>query len=121
MSVKCWAKVKVALRRSRNTFGSNTFSLSSGGRLEMVIKIPGFTGELRCYMTEEEAEKWVKDSNKAAFVAAAEASRTGLYGIEEFTKTGSGNTGFRSVMMKAAARSFAKEKEKKEKDEGEKS
>lgn len=108
MSVLAWAKVRIQKRKNRSTFGGSRNR--HDGRDEYVIKVPGFSGELRKYMTEDEAREWVEKSNKAAFMSAAEASKRGLFGVEEFTKNGSGQSGFRSVMIKAAARGFGAKK-----------
>lgn len=71
-------------------------------------------GELRKYMTEKEAEEWVIKTNKSAFESAAEASKEGIYGYEEFSKHGSctGRDMFAAI-GRTASRAFGVTKEKK--------
>ena len=104
-----WAKVKIMKRKARHTFGNRN---RVDGKEEFIIKIPGFSGELRKTMSTKEAEEWVEATNKAAFMSAAEASEGGVYGVERFTKYGKGANGMRSTMVRAAARGFAEVKEK---------
>lgn len=106
-----WARVKVMKRKSRHTFGSNR---RVDGKEEFILKVEGFTGELRRVMTESEAESWVQKTNKAAFMSAAKASETGVYGVEKFNKFGTGGNGIKSVIMKAASRGFADNKKPEE-------
>lgn len=109
-----WARIKMMKRRSRNTF-SNRQRID--GKEEFIIKVEGFSGELRRTMSEKEAEAWIASTNKAAFMAAAKASETGVYGVERFNKHGKGGNGLKSVMMRVAARGFADSKVKEVKDE----
>lgn len=102
--MKVWAKVKIAKRQIRRTFGRRTPSRE--GLEEYVIKIEGFSGELRKTMTAKEANAWVEKSNGAAFKAASEASRGGLNGVEEFTKYGKGTHGMSTVVMRALAKNL---------------
>ena len=99
-----WAKIKMMKRRNRHTFGNRQ---RVDGKEEFIIKVEGFSGELRRTMTEKEAEAWVENTNKAAFTAAAKASESGVYGVERFNKYGKGGNGIKSVIVRAAARSFA--------------
>ena len=117
---KAWAKVKVmkSRRSSHRSFGSSNRT-NTGGREEFILKVEGFSGELRRTMTPKEAEEWVERTNKAAFMSAAKASKSGIYGVERFNKHGSGGNGHKSVIMRAAARGFADDK-KGDKDGGEK-
>lgn len=99
-----WAKIKMMKRRARHTFGGRQ---RVDGKEEFIIKIEGFSGELRRTMSEKEAEAWIEKTNKAAFMSAAKASKSGVYGVERFNKYGAGGNGIKSVMMRAAARSFS--------------
>ena len=90
------------------------------GREEFVIKIEGFAGELRRTMSVKEAERWVNDTNKASFMEASKASKSGPYGVERFNQYGSGASGFNHTMARIAARGFADTKEDKKNDGGEK-
>ena len=110
MANNFWAKCTMQKRRHRSAFGRNRVS----GREEYIIKIPGFSGELRKSMTSDEAKEFIEKSNKRAFVEAAEASSSGLYGYERFGKYGKSKSGANNVMMRAAARAFADKRKKKE-------
>ena len=63
-------------------------------------------------MTDKEAEAWIENTNKAAFMSAAKASESGVYGVERFNKYGKGGNGMTSVVMRVAARSFSDSKDK---------
>ena len=104
-----WAKVKMMKRRSRQTFGNRQ---RTDGKEEFIIKIEGFSGELRRTMSDKEAESWLENTNKAAFMSAAKASESGVYGVERFNKYGKGGNGIKSVIMRTAARGFADSKSK---------
>ena len=106
-----WAKVKIMKRRARSTFGNRS---RMDGREEYIIKIPGFSGELRKSMTEEEAQEFMEKSNKKAFCEAAEASSSGLYGYERFGKYGVSKGGMKNVIARNAARAFADTRKSKE-------
>lgn len=111
---KFWAKVKIMKRRARSTFGNRS---RMDGKEEYIIKIPGWSGELRKYMTEDEALELMEDSNMEAFREAAEASKGGLYGYERFTKYGYGKDAgsMLGLVGRMASRGFAdKRREKKE-------
>lgn len=90
MSITAWAKVLITRREKRTTFSSSYSSSSTrhDGKKEYVVKMNGWSGELRKWMTDEEAEEWRRRSNRKAFLSAAEASKKGLYGIEQFSKRG---------------------------------
>lgn len=111
-----WAKVSIKKRELRRSFGRLTHR---SGTDEYVIKIPGFSGELRKTMTPKEAEKFVRSSNESAFIAAAEASKGGLKGYERFTRYGKSDNGVASVMGRALARGF-KDRSKGDKTDGDK-
>lgn len=102
--MNAWAKVKMMKRRIRHTFGNRN---RVDGKEEFIIKIEGFSGELRRTMSETEAEAWIVNTNKAAFMSAAEASKSGVYGVERFNKHGKGGNGITSIVVRAAARSFS--------------
>ena len=112
---KAWVKVKVMKGRRGNhrSFGSHGRDRMNG-KEEFILKVEGFSGELRRSMTPKEAEDWVEKTNKSAFMSAAKASKSGAYGVERFNKHGSGGGGLKSVMMRAAARGFADSKEGKD-------
>lgn len=114
MTVLAWAKVRIEKRRTRTMTFTGMRSNRSDNREEYVLRIPGFTGELRKYMTEKEAEEWVIKTNKSAFESAAEASKEGIYGYEEFSKHGSctGRDMFAAI-GRTASRAFGVTKEKK--------
>lgn len=104
---KFWVNAKMLRRKARSTFGNRS---RVDGKEEYIIKIPGFSGELRKYMSEEEAIELIEKSNKSAFKQAASASKSGVYGYEQFSKHGyaddsCGSMGF--FMAKAASRGFA--------------
>lgn len=116
-----WAKVRMMKRKSnssssRNAFGLNRNRKRGDGREEYIIKIPGFSGELRKFMTEKEAVEWLEASNKDAFMSAANASKAGIHGVERFNQYGYADAGTGNIMARAAARAFSdikKEKPKK--------
>lgn len=114
--MNAWAKIKMMKRRARQTFGNRQ---RIDGKEEFIIKIEGFSGELRRTMSEKEAEAWIENTNKAAFMSAAKASESGVYGVERFNKYGKGGNGIKSVMMRVAARGFADNK-KDDKDDNSK-
>ncbi|CAL9959778.1 hypothetical protein VPHD148_0046 [Vibrio phage D148] len=99
-----WAKIQIMKRKARSTFGNRS---RMDGREEYILKLPGWSGELRKHMTEEEAESMMESYNKKAFCEAAEASKDGLYGYERFTQYGNGDNGMKFTMMRAASRAFA--------------
>lgn len=110
--MKAWARIDISKREIRRGFGRRRYGRE--GVDEYVIKIEGFSGELRKTMTAEEASSWVKRSNGAAFKAAAKASEIGVEGYERFTKHGKVSSGMSHVIMRAAGRSFGKKKETKD-------
>ena len=105
MSVKAWFKATICRRKqqTRYTFGSRR---RMDGREEYVIKVPGWSGELRKYMTAEEASEWVNKSNKAVYCEAAEASKSILYGYEEFSANGKPGSHMNRAVGKMLARGF---------------
>lgn len=108
MSVRAWVSAVITKRQYRHSFQNRA---RTDGTEEFIIKVEGFSGELRKVMTEKEAEEWVEKTNKSAFMAAASASSAGLYGIEQFNKHGKGGRGMDSVIMKVASSAFADKKE----------
>ena len=112
--MKAWAKVIINKRRLRSTF-SNRQRID--GKEEFIIKVEGFSGELRRTMSDKEAEAWVENTNKSAFMSAAKASESGIYGVERFNKYGKSGNGMKSVIMRAAARGFSDIKPKEEEEE----
>lgn len=109
-----WAKVNIKKRELRRSFGRMRHK---SGSEEYVIKIPGFSGELRKTMTPSEAEEFVRGSNKKAFTAAAEASKGGIDGYERFTRYGKSDNGLNAIVGRALARSL-KDKKKEGKTDG---
>lgn len=109
-----WAKVKIMKRKARSTFGHRQ---RIDGKEEFILKVEGFSGELKRVMSDTEAEAWVENTNKAAFMSAAKASESGVYGVERFNKYGKGGNGIKSVMMRVAARGFADANPKEKKDD----
>ena len=103
MAATAWCKVNISRRKIRSTFGNRT---RTDGREEFILKIPGFSGELRKIMTMEEAMEWVEKTNGRAFCEAAEASKSGLHGYEQFSKFGECKFGTRNVAIRAASRAF---------------
>lgn len=110
MANSFWAKCSLQRRRHRSAFNRGRTS----GHEEYIIKIPGFSGELRKSMTAEEAEKFIEKSNKSAFMEAAEASKSGMYGYERFGKYGASKSGSLNVALRAASRAFCDKRKKKE-------
>lgn len=102
--MKAWSRVSLIKRPYRNSFA---FRTRNDGKEEFILKVPGFSGELRKIMTPKEAEEWVANTNEAAFMAAASASASGIYGVEEFAKNGRGGRGLESVIAKYASKAFA--------------
>lgn len=107
--MNAWAKIKMLKRRAVTSFGNRMNR--KDGKEEYIIKIEGFSGELRRTMTEKEATAWIENTNKAAFMSAAKASESGIHGVERFTKYGKSSNGMSSVIMRAAARGFADKRE----------
>lgn len=111
MSIHVFASAEIK-KRENSLSNRSVFHrrYRSDNRKEFIITIPGFTGELRKYMTEEEASKWVRENNKYAFISAAKASKSGLHGYEEFEATGKPGAGFCGAVGRAVARGFADKK-----------
>lgn len=112
---KAWAKISIGKREVRRTFSRRH---NHGETSEYVIKVKGFSGELRKIMTDKEATEWVKNSNKDAFLSAAKASKDGLHGFERFSKDGEVALGMRNVMMRTAGRSLFKPRKERSNDTG---
>lgn len=112
-----WAKVRIQKRSTTTNTRSYGFGRNKkrhDGREEYIIKMEGFSGELRKYMTEAEAIKWVESSNKNAFMSAAKASKNGVYGVDSFTKYGNASSGTGNVIARMAARAFCDIRKKEE-------